>query len=112
MTVTIKTVGDLRDYLEEFEDDQPVMIAHQESWPLAEVVRDIRTVEPEEVVCEEHPDYLVGHTLRDADGNFIGLCPWQPEEDEEDPANQIVWIVAGGHHWDLSPYAPREVFNR
>lgn len=107
--MTIKTVGDLVAYLRDFDEDAPVMIAHQPSWPLAEVVGDVRIAEDdEEIECEEHPGYLPGHVLRDEDGNFEGCCSWQPEVDEEpDPT---VWIVAGGHHWDRSPYAPREVF--
>ena len=81
--MAIETVGELREYLEQFEDDAPIMLAHQPSWPLAEVLQDVRTAEDEdeEIECEEHDGYLVGHVIRE-DGEFFGLCRWQPEETE------------------------------
>ena len=104
--MSIATVGDLREYLEQFEDDAPIMIAHQPNWPLAEVLADVRTAEgeDEEIECEEHPDYLVGHYDHEAGAT----CSWTPECEE--PVDNTVWLVAGGHKWDASPYAPREVF--
>lgn len=104
--MSIATVGELREYLEQFEDDAPIMIAHQPSWPLAEVLQDVRTAEgeDEEIECEEHPDYLVGHY----DHENSRTCTWTPECEEE--TDNTVWLVAGGHKWDGSPYAPREVF--
>lgn len=104
--MTIKTVGDLREYLEQFEDDAPIMIAHQPSWPLAEVLQDVRTAadEDEEIECPLHDGYLVGHYDRENKQ----ICTWQPEETESE--DNTVWLVAGGHHYDRSPYAPRTLW--
>lgn len=44
----IKTVGDLREALEEYDDDAPVLIAHQPSWPLAEVVGGVNWIEDDD----------------------------------------------------------------
>lgn len=71
------TVRELIEELENYDPEAPVLIAHQPSWPLAEVV---------------------AHVTTDDD----------PETD--DPNDAAVWIVAGGHPSDRSPYAPGFVF--
>lgn len=78
---TTQTVQDLIDLLSEFDPDAPVMIAHQPSWPLAEVVGAVTTAE------------------------FVN----EDDEDETEEDN-TVWIVAGGHSHRRSPYAPKAVF--
>jgi hypothetical protein len=79
--MTVSTVQDLLDLLEGYDPDTPVMIAHQPGWPLAET--------------------LAGVAHRDHDDDL----------DAEDHGDDILWLVAGGHPWDRSPYAPRWVFD-
>jgi hypothetical protein len=43
--MTIKTVGDLKEALEEFDDALPVRIAYQPSWPLAGSIQNVREVD-------------------------------------------------------------------
>lgn len=109
--MTVRTVGDLKELLEQFEDDQPVMLAHQPNWPLAEILGSVLGPDDNEteVCCEVHPDYLVGHGFRNEQGEYE-TCHWEPETDPEEKADNTVWLVAGGHKWDASPYAPRWVF--
>jgi hypothetical protein len=82
--MSARTVGELIALLEDYDPESPIMIAHQESWPLAETVASV--VGDTEVADEE--TYEAGSAA--------------------DP--ETVWIVAGGHAWDRSPYAPRAVF--
>lgn len=79
-------VSTLREILEGYEDDADVMIAHQPSWPLAETVRCVTTLEEVEEYDEEEG------------------------EDDDDEERKVVWIVAGGADYKRSPYAPRSVF--
>lgn len=76
-------VGTLKALLEGADDDLEVMIAHQPSYPLAEVVRSV----------------VASSELDDDDDD---------DEDEDDA--EVLWIVAGGTHEARSPYAPRDVF--
>ena len=105
-------VGELKELLEQFDDEQEVMIAHQPNWPLAEVLSTVTTEadREEEIECEEHPDYLVGHSFRNPDTGEYEQCRWEPEADPDEVEDRTVWLVAGGHKWDASPYAPRWVF--
>lgn len=79
-------VAELIRYLEDQDSDAEVLIAHQPSWPLQETIQGVGTVY--EAGCEDEED-----------------------EDEGAKPNEFVYIVAGGHPWDESPYAPRSVFN-
>jgi hypothetical protein len=90
-------VRDLIELLENYDDDADVMVAHQPSYPLAETLAGVASNDDREAECPEHDGYLVGHAG----------CDLEPESDDE----TIVWLVAGGHHWDRSPYAPRWVFD-
>jgi hypothetical protein len=81
-------VSQLRDYLEQYEDDAEVMIAHQPSWPLAETLANVTTFE----------DALDGAVDPDNDSDLLDGV-------------EVVWLVAGGAHYKLSPYAPRDVFS-
>lgn len=99
-------VADLIELLQDYEPDQEVMIAHQPNWPLAEVVSGVVSNQDQEQCCPEHEDFLVGHSLL-VDGQYVA-CHLEPEAAEDN----TVWLVAGGHKWDASPYAPRWVFEQ
>jgi hypothetical protein len=81
-SVTIRTVQDLLDLLTGYDPETPVLIAHQPGYPLAET--------------------LAGVAHRDDVPAELG---------DEDQADDVVWLVAGGHPWDRSPYAPAWVFD-
>lgn len=77
-------VRELRSYLKDFDNELEVMIAHQPGWPLAETLAAVVQLED--------------------------------EDDDEDEASEsdteVVWLVAGGHDWSRSPYAPSAVFEQ
>jgi len=76
-------IGALSEVLDA-EGDRPVLLAHQPSWPLAETIAGI-------VPSEDTYD---------------------PEDDPgADPGDQPVWIVAGGHPDNRSPYAPSHLWD-
>lgn len=83
-------VRELIDILEDYDDDTEVLFAHQPSWPLAETVAAV--VPDPEIEC--------GGDCAD------GECDHEMT-DGQDP---VVWIVAGGHPDDRSPYAPAALF--
>lgn len=75
-------VAALMEALERLDPDAEVLIAHQPSWPLQERLAD--------VVDSDDLD------VRD--------------EDDPDRGPAVVYLVAGGHPHNGSPYAPRAVF--
>lgn len=88
-----KTLGELIQELEELAEqvgnDTIVMIAHQPSWPLQENV--------------DRP-ILLSEAIREAAGD-------EDEDPEEDgDFTEVVYLVATGHEYGMSPYAPRSVF--
>jgi len=97
------TVADLISTLEDYDPSATVMIAHQPSWPLAEILGGVAGPQDNEQnqACPEHDGWLIGHPG----------CDYEPNEDEDEAAAEnVVWLVAGGHAYDRSPYAPRWVF--
>jgi len=77
------TVAELISLLEDQDPDAEVMLAHQPSWPLREVVQDVRVATDDDVVGDD-------------------------EDDEEDTT---VYLVAGGHPYEGTPYAPRNLWD-
>jgi hypothetical protein len=77
-------VGELRELIEDLDDEVVLRIGTQPSWPLAFTVRSIVTPG----AIEEYREY---------DGN----------PDGGDERDGFVWIVTGDHPYDESPYAPR-----
>ena len=90
------TVRDLREMLQDYDDDTEVLIVHQESWPLALVVD--RMVSDDEIAADS--DVYDERVLDEREA----------DEDADGPG--VVWIVAGGHPWDRSPYGPKAAFQR
>jgi hypothetical protein len=80
--MTTTTVGELLELLADHDPEAPVMIAHQPGWPLAEVVAGV---------------------VHSADSDHDG--------DDLDTDTECVWLVAGGHEYGRSPYAPGWVFD-
>lgn len=80
-------VKDLIQYLEDQDEELEVLVAHQPHYPLQETVSHVACVE--DIAFEED---------------------WDDIDREE--KGKYVWIVANGHPYDASPYAPRSVFNR
>lgn len=80
-------VRELISMLEEMDENVEVLIAHQPGWPLQEIVQGVVSL----AEMREEQDL---------------------EDDEEEPEGDIVYLVAGGHPYGASPYAPKEVFDR
>lgn len=118
----INTVGDLKEYLEEFEDELPVMIVHQPSWPLREYIGglwlDDGTPE-EEFVCEECGRLTLEDPKEDASalveantwyrecfkcGHLNECAPPMPKEE------QVLYLVANGHPYEGSPYGSKRAW--
>jgi hypothetical protein len=108
-------VGELKELLEQVEDDDlPVYIGHQPSWPLCLNVAGVRHPDDDEEppACSDHPDSYVGHIITEAQADEEQakgeVCHGEPEEDErKEDDRQAVWLIGGDHPWDRSPYAPR-----
>lgn len=108
-------VGELKELLEDVDDELELRIAHQPNWPLALTVAGVRVPGDDfEVPCPYHNDFLVGHVIDAKQAEDVGFvegepCPEEPEDDPRE-GRQHVWIVGIDHPWDESPYAPRWVF--
>lgn len=101
-------VGELKELLEQVEDDElPVFIGHQPSWPICLSVAGVRHPDEErEICCPIHEGYLIHHQFRNEDGEYES-CDELPEDEEETDENRkAVWIVGGDHPYGRSPYAP------
>jgi hypothetical protein len=81
-------VGQLRELLENVDDNVPVIIATQPSWPLALSITHV-------MLNTERENY------DDTEGRW----------NDESPVVERLWIAAGdqSQNWD-SPYAPTDVF--
>lgn len=98
-------IGELRELLEELEDlddDTPVFVAHQPSWPLCLNLAGVIHWSQRERECPDHEGYLVDH-------NEECALEYPERLDELDPSadERAVWLVGGDHPHDRSPYAPR-----
>lgn len=64
-----------------------------------ELIEMLQEMDPErEVMIAHQPSWPLAETV-------AGVVA------EGGEAESVVWVVAGGHHEELSPYAPREVFD-
>lgn len=85
-------VGELKEMLEDLDDDLEIRLAHQPSWPLRFNLRSVVTPEGHmEALRQEAWD--------------AGRDPDEVEADEDN--SKFVWLVEGDHPYDESPYAPR-----
>ena len=98
----IETVGDLIAALEEYDPSTPILIGHQPSWPLAEIVAGVAGAADLDGMTP-CPDCDEAAAV-DEDGCCVHCGT--PREDEPD----TVWLVAGGHPYGRSPYAPGWIF--
>lgn len=96
-------VGQLREMLEDYDDDQPVRVATQPNWPLRLTVSTVKVNEP-----EMDADTEEAHMEALRSGNHALAASILAEHNGE----PIVWLIAADHpSGDESPYAPRELFN-
>ncbi len=79
-------VRDLLELLADYDEDAEVRIAHQPNWPLR--LELDRIVSSEELADEDENDGF-------------------GDDEDNDPKEQLVWLVAGGHPYNESPYAPK-----
>jgi hypothetical protein len=89
-------VGELRELLEDYEDDVEVAIATQPAWPLAFEVGEVIEIDPHVPEDEDEEDEEPENELGDMD------------RDHHD-GKHIVWITTGSGLWP-DPYAPRRLF--
>lgn len=67
-----------------------------------ELIDQLQEMDPErEVMIAHQPSWPLAETV-------AGVVA---EGGEDAEAESVVWVVAGGHHEELSPYAPHEVFD-
>lgn len=96
-------VGELKTLLEDYEDDQEILIAYQPSWPLAVNIAHVSSFGDRERECPDHEGYLIDHDPECVENNT-------PDDDDEDSPladEKVLWIVGGNHPYSRSPYAPR-----
>jgi len=86
------TVGQLKQLLEDYDDDRPILAVHQPSWPLAENIVGLAVYE----------------NRYDENGDNVDADPADVDGDEDATP---VWLVVSGHQWDRSPYGPRWAFD-
>lgn len=87
-------VGELKEMLEDVDDDLEVRIAAQPSWPLRFTLRSVVTPEAfAEARAQEAWDAGVE----------------RPDDEEPDEDANFLWIVQGDHPSE-SPYAPRIIW--
>lgn len=117
----INTVGDLKEYLEEFENELPVMIVHQPSWPLREYIGGLWLDDgsPEEgsETCEHCDRVTLGEPLfrEGSDGEgWYAQCfrchEWTPVQEPIPKEEQVLYLVANGHPYEGSPYGSKRAW--
>lgn len=108
-------VRDLRDLLEDVDDDVEVMVAHQPSWPLAERLggvvdsEDITHEDTDEDECQACERHVLAPECGLEDSTHVTEDEYNAAREEQNGPHTI-WLVAGGHDYDRSPYAPKAVF--
>jgi len=90
-------VQELRELLEELNDEWEVRLAHQPTWPLAHHIKGVVKFPDEE---EYDEDELSVEELEEI------------ENGEVDIETPIVWIVACQGNCSDHPYAPKELWDR
>lgn len=96
-------VRQLIELLGNYDGSAEVRIAHQANWPLAEVLQSVTTL----AEVADEPDCEC-----DSEDDPSTDCPAHGQQDPDEPDTAThVWLVAGGHHWNESPYAPRSLWN-
>jgi hypothetical protein len=88
-------VHELIELLQGYDPDTEVMIAHQPNWPLRETIQSVASLED----------------IREDDEDWTAATD-DEQQAEEDAEGNVVYLVAGGHPWDGSPYAPKALWAR
>ncbi len=96
------TVGQLREALEQYDDEIEIRIVHQESYPLQEVIGGLWEADPTR--CEE----CGVSKLRHNDHNENACDEFSSPADGDE---RIVYLVANGHPSHGSPYGSKEAWN-
>lgn len=97
------TVGMLRQLLEELEDDVPIIMVHQPTYPILEDIKgvaDSRQID----VCEDECGHIMD--IHNEGGCTMCDCPYVGEQ-----VDPIYYLVCDGSPYDINPYGPREAFN-
>jgi hypothetical protein len=99
------TVGQLREALEEYGEDVEVMIVHQQSWPLREVVGGIYDPSENGQGCQfdengcGYDEVAELHNPKSPDFDH----KFEPNESEKN----VIYLVASGHPQEGSPYGDK-----
>jgi len=94
----ITTVGELRELLEEFEDEAPLLLAYQPNYPLAYQLAGVTEEEPQcecDALLEVEPITDSADRLRIVQG--LEHHPRCPVEREESETPRTVWLLQGDH---------------
>lgn len=95
-------VGELKELLEEYEDDQVIFLAHQPSWPLCLNIGGVASWGDRERECPDHEGYVIDH-----DPECVAAHEDDVDHESETADEKVVWLIGGDHPYDRSPYAPR-----
>lgn len=101
------TVGELKDILNQFEDDQEIMAVHQPSWPLREVIKGVWDPYMNgDEECDDGCQHVAGNH-NEKDGCMDCDCGWYPNPDEK----KVLLLVVDGCPMEINPYGPKEAFD-
>lgn len=84
------TVGELKERLEDFDDELEIRLATQPSWPLR---------------------FRLAGVTSDEEAFEYSYTPEEQDERGGEPSENFLWLVEGGTPHDESPYAPRYVWD-
>lgn len=105
----IKTVGDLKEALEELDDELPLMAQHQPSWPLREIIGGIwfdDGTSDDDDGCE--CDHI--QSVHGPDGCTVLSCKCVIERGANLDHEKVVYLVLNGHPSQGSPYGDRRAW--
>lgn len=108
MTRRFVTVAQLREALENYDDDLEVRILHQPSWPLQEVLGGLFQA-PAGCVFDDECGLPSEHEVHDYG---TGDEPIEGHHAFEEPDDAgVVFLVANGHPSDGSPYGSKDAWD-
>lgn len=101
----IRTVGQLRELLEAYDDDAPLRVAIQPSWPLRCAV--VGVTDGDEIERERNGGYGYDEV------QFVDPDTGEVAERLPEDERRIVWIAVDQvSSYDEHPYAPSEAWRR
>ena len=116
----IKTVGELKEILDEYNEETLIMCVHQPSWPLRETIGglwldDGTDPDNEENSCGNCGRLSLSEPKQDSEGDWNRMCyhckeinPCEPPMNEEE---KVLYIVLDGHPYEGTPYGSKAAWS-